>query len=86
MRWQELRRSGNVVDRRGTRGGPPPAGDEAGHQQVYIDLSFHEDLRTRFAVPGDLAQACVIAHEVGHPVRHLLGNSQACDTFRADAQ
>jgi predicted metalloprotease len=44
-----------------------------GDQQVYIDLSFYEELRTRFAASGDFAQAYVIAHEVGHHVQYLLG-------------
>jgi predicted metalloprotease len=44
-----------------------------GDQQVYIDLSFYEELRTRFAAAGDFAQAYVIAHEVGHHVQYLLG-------------
>lgn len=44
-----------------------------GDQKVYIDLSFYEDLRTRFKAPGDFAQAYVIAHEVGHHVQNLLG-------------
>jgi hypothetical protein len=42
-------------------------------QKVYIDLSFYEDLKTRFKAPGDFAQAYVIAHEVGHHVQNLLG-------------
>ncbi|WP_374380178.1 neutral zinc metallopeptidase [Dongia sp.] len=42
-------------------------------QQVYIDLDFYRDLRSRFAAPGDFAQAYVIAHEVGHHVQNLLG-------------
>jgi hypothetical protein len=42
-------------------------------EQLYIDLSFYEDLRRRFHVNGDFAQAYVIAHEVGHHVQKLTG-------------
>ncbi|MDX1515446.1 MAG: neutral zinc metallopeptidase, partial [Woeseiaceae bacterium] len=44
-------------------------------QKAYIDLSFYDDMRTRFKAPGDFAQAYVIAHEVGHHVQNLLGIS-----------
>lgn len=40
---------------------------------VYIDLSFYEEMKTRFGAGGDFAQGYVIAHEVGHHVQHLLG-------------
>ena len=42
-------------------------------EKVYIDLDFYEELKNRFGAPGDMAQAYVIAHEVGHHVQHLLG-------------
>ena len=44
-----------------------------GDQKVYIDLVFYDELQRRFKAPGDLAQAYVIAHEVGHHVQNLLG-------------
>jgi len=47
-----------------------------GDQKVYIDLSFYEELRTRFHAPGDFAEAYVIAHAVGHHVQNLLGISE----------
>jgi uncharacterized protein len=42
-------------------------------EKVYIDLSFYEELKNRFRVQGDFAQAYVLAHEVGHHVQKLLG-------------
>lgn len=44
-----------------------------GDHKVYIDLAFYDELQRRFKAPGDLAQAYVIAHEVGHHVQNLLG-------------
>ena len=43
---------------------------------MYLDLSFFEELHTRFGVSGDFSQSYVIAHEVGHHVQTLLGTTQ----------
>jgi predicted metalloprotease len=53
-----------------------------GDQKLYLDLSFFNDLQTRFRAPGDFAQAYVIAHEVGHHVQNLLGTMDKVDAVR----
>jgi hypothetical protein len=45
-------------------------------QKVYVDMSFYNELATRFGAPGDFAQAYVIAHEVGHHVQNLVGTAK----------
>ncbi len=53
-----------------------------GDQQLYIDLSFYDELNNRFGAPGDFAMAYVIAHEVGHHVQNLLGVAGQMDRLR----
>jgi uncharacterized protein len=54
-----------------------------GDENVYIDLDFYRELRTRFKAPGDFAQAYVIAHEIGHHIQRLLGTMERVDAMRS---
>lgn len=42
-------------------------------RQIYIDLTFFDELKRKFGAPGDFAQAYVIAHEVGHHIQQVTG-------------
>ncbi len=54
--------------------------------QVYIDLSFFEEMERRLGGGGDFAEAYVIAHEVGHHVQHVSGSTRLVDAARARGQ
>lgn len=44
-----------------------------GDSEVYIDLSFYQELEQKFGAGGDFAQAYVLAHEVGHHIQNVMG-------------
>ncbi|MFR3683491.1 MAG: neutral zinc metallopeptidase [Enterococcus sp.] len=51
-------------------------------QNVYLDLSFADELSNKYGATGDYAMAYVIAHEVGHHVQNELGISAQLDKIR----
>lgn len=53
-----------------------------GDRDLYIDLSFYNELSQRFQAPGDFAMAYVVAHEVGHHVQNLLGVTEQVQRLR----
>jgi predicted metalloprotease len=71
-----------VLFRNATTSGCGEANSQSGpfycpvDHDVYIDLSFAQELNQRFNVAGDFAMAYVVAHEVGHHVQYLLGTTQ----------
>ncbi len=54
-----------------------------GDNDVYIDLSFADELKNRFGASGDFALAYVIAHEVGHHIQFLQGTSNKMAQLRS---
>jgi predicted metalloprotease len=54
-----------------------------GDEKVYIDLSFCDELKTKFGAYGDFAVAYVLAHEIGHHVQNLMGILDQVNTQRS---
>lgn len=53
-------------------------------QTIYLDETFFEDMEKRlWAQGGDVAEAYVIAHEVGHHVQNLLGTLTKVQSARS---
>ncbi|AOW10524.1 KPN_02809 family neutral zinc metallopeptidase [Flavobacterium gilvum] len=56
-----------------------------GDKTIYMDMSFFEELRTKFgAKGGDFAVAYVMAHEFGHHIQTLLGTSTKVRQLQAN--
>ena len=53
-----------------------------GDQEVYLDTSFFKLMEEQFQSSGDFARAYVIAHEIGHHVQKLRGDSDRIDAAR----
>lgn len=51
-------------------------------RKVYIDLNFFQHLSDQFQAPGQLAQAYVIAHEMGHHIQNMLGLTDKLEAAR----
>ena len=54
-----------------------------GDEKVYIDLSFCDQLKTKFGANGDFAIAYVIAHEIGHHVQNQMGILEKVNSQRS---
>jgi predicted metalloprotease len=53
-----------------------------GDHKAYLDLEFFREMKEKFGAPGDFAAAYVIAHEIGHHVQNLIGQSDQVHAAR----
>lgn len=53
-----------------------------GDRQVYLDMSFFDEMTQRLGGGGDFAYAYVIAHEVAHHIQTLVGISAQVNDAR----
>jgi len=53
-----------------------------GDENLYIDLSFFNEMERKFGAAGDFAQAYVVGHEVGHHVQKLTGTMEQVNAMR----
>ena len=54
-----------------------------GDSKLYVDLSFYQELQSRFNVSGDFPMAYVVAHEVGHHIQNLNGTAAKINNLRS---
>jgi hypothetical protein len=55
-------------------------------RQVYLDLSFWQEMERMGASGADFAKAYVLAHEIGHHVQTLTGASEQVERARRSAR
>ncbi|MDB5457968.1 MAG: putative protein of unknown function zinc metallopeptidase, partial [Caulobacter sp.] len=51
--------------------------------KVYLDLTFWNELSSRFGAKGEFARAYVISHEIGHHIQTLTGASDQAQRLGA---